>query len=101
MHVILDCFHALLLNHYSLAGIFAPPGKPASSITFSDDLSIYRSDIRKDNFLYDISTGDIWIIDLRHIDVLSKPFQTSISAVLLAPPSADTLVISRLIFPTR
>ena len=52
------------------------PGKPASPISFSDDLSIYRSDIRKDNFLHDISTGDIWIIDFQHIGVLPDPFQT-------------------------
>ncbi|KAI0289674.1 hypothetical protein BC826DRAFT_1030813 [Russula brevipes] len=46
------------------------------SMSFSDDLFIYHSDIRKDNFLYDIRTGDIWIVDFQHIGVLAKPLQT-------------------------
>lgn len=51
------------------------PGKPKRSISFSDDLAIYHSDIRKDNFLHDIKTKKTWIVDFQHIGVLPVPFQ--------------------------
>ncbi|KAM6491146.1 hypothetical protein JOM56_013385 [Amanita muscaria] len=44
-------------------------------ISLSNDLSIYHSDISKDNFLFDVTTGHIWIVDFQHIGVLPKPFQ--------------------------
>jgi len=41
----------------------------------SNDRSICHSDICKDNFLLDVATGRIWIVDFQHIAVLPKPFQ--------------------------
>jgi len=41
----------------------------------SDELFIYHSDIRKENFLIDVTTGDICVVDFQHIGVLPKPFQ--------------------------
>ncbi|KAL4063518.1 hypothetical protein V8B97DRAFT_1876768, partial [Scleroderma yunnanense] len=52
------------------------PGKSKPSISFSDDHAIYHSDISKDNFLRDIRTGKIWIVDFQHIGALLEPFQT-------------------------
>jgi hypothetical protein len=44
-------------------------------VSLSNDLFIYHSDISKDNFLFDVTTGRIWIVDFQHIGVLPKPFQ--------------------------
>jgi hypothetical protein len=52
------------------------PDKGAPSISLSNDLSIYHSDICKRNFLYDVTTRRIRIVDFQHIGVLPKPFQT-------------------------
>ncbi len=46
-----------------------------SPISLSNDLSIYHSDIHKDNFLLDVGIGCIWIVDFQHIGVFPKPFQ--------------------------
>ncbi|KAI6004746.1 hypothetical protein EDD15DRAFT_2507147 [Pisolithus albus] len=51
------------------------PGKSKRSISFSDDLAIYHSDIRKDNFLHDTKSKKTWIVDFQHIDVFPEPFQ--------------------------
>ncbi|KAI5990900.1 hypothetical protein EDD15DRAFT_2169707, partial [Pisolithus albus] len=51
------------------------PGKSKRSISFSDDLAIYHSDIRKDNFLHDTKTKKTWIVDFQHIGVFPEPFQ--------------------------
>lgn len=51
------------------------PGRPKRSISFSDDLAIYHSDICKDNFHHDIKTKKTWIVDFQHIGVLPEPFQ--------------------------
>ncbi|KAF8578817.1 hypothetical protein K439DRAFT_1361046, partial [Ramaria rubella] len=44
-------------------------------ISLSNDLLLYHSDICKDNFLIDVTTGHICIVDLQHIGMLPKPFQ--------------------------
>ncbi|TFK68004.1 hypothetical protein BDN72DRAFT_879313 [Pluteus cervinus] len=52
------------------------PGQ--GTISLSDDLAIYHSDIYKRNFLYDVSNVTprrICIVDFQHIGVLPKPFQ--------------------------
>ena len=51
------------------------PGMPALSISLSDELCIYHSDICKDNFRIDATTGSIRTTDPQHTDVLPKPFQ--------------------------
>ena len=45
------------------------------SISLLDELAIYHSDVRKDNFLIDVTTERICIVDFQHIGVLPKPFQ--------------------------
>ena len=42
----------------------------------SNDLSIYHSDICKHNFLCNVTTRRICIVDFQHIGVLPKPFLT-------------------------
>lgn len=67
MDLTLDCFCGSLLNHLSLAGTFVLPG--------GKDV-VYDSDIFKHNFLYNVATRRICIVDFQYIDVLPKPFQT-------------------------
>ncbi|KAF8343220.1 hypothetical protein F5887DRAFT_341803 [Amanita rubescens] len=50
-------------------------GKMTLPISLSNDLSIYHSDIHEGNFLLDVATGRIWIVDFQHIGVFPKPFQ--------------------------
>jgi len=50
------------------------PGK-AAPISLSSELSICHSDIREDNFLFDVTTDHIWIVDFQHVCVLPKSFQ--------------------------
>ncbi|GJJ09726.1 hypothetical protein Clacol_003950 [Clathrus columnatus] len=72
------CFaHADALTKYVNKAFSRCAGKEKPSISsFSDELAIYHSDIRKDNFLHDIKTGKTWIIVFQHIGVLPEPFQT-------------------------
>ena len=44
-------------------------------ISLPNDLAIYHSDIREDNFLIDVATDRVWIVDFQHIGVLPKAFQ--------------------------
>ena len=44
-------------------------------ILLSSELSICHSDIREDNFLLDVTTGRIWIVDFEHVCVFPVPFQ--------------------------
>jgi hypothetical protein len=44
-------------------------------ISLPNDLSIYHSDIHEYNFLINVATGRIWIVDFQHIGVLPKAFQ--------------------------
>ncbi len=69
-------------------------------IYLSDELPIYDSDIRKDNFLIDIVTGCICIVDFQHIGVLQKPFQ-EYGFFNIDNSFADTLIISRPVLPRR
>jgi len=49
---------------------------PPPAISLSNELAIYHSDISDHNFLYDVATGRVCIVDFQHIGVLPKPFQT-------------------------
>ncbi|GJJ09763.1 hypothetical protein Clacol_003987 [Clathrus columnatus] len=71
------CFaHADALTKYVNKAFSRCPGKPKRTVSFSDELAIFHSDIRKDNFLHDIKTGETWIVDFQDIGVLPEPFQT-------------------------
>ncbi|GJJ09759.1 hypothetical protein Clacol_003983 [Clathrus columnatus] len=71
------CFaHANAPAKYVNKAFSRCPGKPKRTVSFSDKLAIYHSDIRKDNFLHDIKTRKTCIIDFQHIGVLPEPFQT-------------------------
>ncbi|GJJ09764.1 hypothetical protein Clacol_003988 [Clathrus columnatus] len=71
------CFaHADALTKYVNKAFSRCPGKPKRTVSFSDELAIYHSDICKDNFLHDIKTGETWIVDFQDIGVLPEPFQT-------------------------
>ncbi|GJJ09761.1 hypothetical protein Clacol_003985 [Clathrus columnatus] len=71
------CFaHANALTKYVNKAFSRCYEEPKRTVSFPDELAIYHSDISKDNFLYDIKTGKICIIDFQHIGVLPEPFQT-------------------------
>jgi hypothetical protein len=40
-----------------------------------NDLAIYHADIREDNFLIDVATGRVWVVDFQYIGVFPKAFQ--------------------------
>jgi hypothetical protein len=92
MNLTLDGFYGL-----SLLSLCAALGTRRRLSLSSDTLFIYHSDIRKDNFLHDIR-----YLDYRFPTHRRAPEATSsISAIPLPAPSADTLVMSRPTLPTR
>ena len=76
MNLTVDCFRVPLTITLPQAFSRLPRGNPNPHISFSSDIVIYHSDIRQDNFLHDIRTGKIWIVDFQHIGALPEPFQT-------------------------
>jgi len=62
------------LSKYINKALSRLPGK-ATPISLPNDLAIYHSDIREDNFLIDVATGRVWVVDFQHIGVLPKAFQ--------------------------
>jgi len=50
------------------------PGR-AAPISLSSELAICHSDIREDNFLFDVTADRIWMIDFQHVCVFPKAFQ--------------------------
>jgi hypothetical protein len=64
----------LVIESYLPQALSRCPGK-AAPISLSSELSICQSDIREDNFLFDVTTDRIWIVDFQHVCVLPKSFQ--------------------------
>ena len=49
------------------------PGRNLRTVTLADErLLIGHSDINLDNFLYDSLTGQVWMVDYQHVNVLPE-----------------------------